>query len=170
MKVRVMVVEDEPMIRRGIIQVLPWKELDCEIVAEAENGMDGLEKARRFEPDLVISDIKMPKMDGLSMIEKLKKENPQMEVILLTGFQEFEYAQKAITYGVSDYILKPVDQEEMTRIVGKLAGRIQAAAARQDEWKLLQEKVKESQPILKEKFLHNLLFYSPGTIYHIYYN
>lgn len=168
MKVRVMVVEDEPMIRRGIIQVLPWNELDCEIVAEAENGMDGLEKARQFEPGLVISDIKMPKMDGLTMIEKLKKQNPQMEVILLTGFQEFEYAKKAIMYGVSDYVLKPVDQEELIQIVGKLVGRIQAAAARQDEWKLLQEKVRESQPILKEKFLHNLLFYSPGTIYHIY--
>ena len=129
MKIRVMIVEDEPIIRMGIASVLPWDEIDCEVVALAENGVDGLEKAKSFQPQLVISDIRMPKMDGLSMIETLVSANPDIQVILLTGYKEFEYAQKAISFGVSNYILKPVDQDELLEVVKELAEKIDITMA-----------------------------------------
>lgn len=167
MKIRVMIVEDEPIIRMGIASVLPWEEMDCEVVALAENGVDGLEKAEIFQPQLVISDIRMPKMDGLSMIETLVSINPDIQVILLTGYKEFEYAQKAIAFGVSNYILKPVDQDELLCVVKELVDKIKKSIALKREKELLKAKVKESQPILRDKFISSLLFSSPETIFRI---
>ncbi|POP31824.1 hypothetical protein C3B58_14730 [Lactonifactor longoviformis] len=167
MKIRVMIVEDEPIIRMGIASVLPWDEIDCEVVALAENGVDGLEKAKSFQPQLVISDIRMPKMDGLSMIETLVSANPDIQVILLTGYKEFEYAQRAISFGVSNYILKPVDQDELLEVVKELAEKIKKSIALKKEKELLKAKVKESLPILKDKFISSLLFSSPDTLYRV---
>lgn len=166
--IRVMIVEDEPVIRMGIAKVLPWEDVECEVVALAENGVDGLKKAEDTNPQLVISDIRMPKMDGLTMVEELVSRYPDIQVILLTGYKEFEYAKKAIEFGVSDYILKPVDQDELFRVVKEQVEKIRRSMALKKEKELLKAKVRESLPILKDKFISNLLFSSPDTIYHVY--
>lgn len=167
MKIRVMIVEDEPMIRQGIICILPWEDMGCEVAAWAENGVEGLKKAEECRPHLVISDIRMPKMDGLTMTEQLKKSNPDVRIILLTGFQEFDYAKRAIRYGVSEYILKPIDQDELIRVVRSLTEQIRATLDKKVEKELLQVKVRESQSVLKEKFLMDLLFYSTDNTQYI---
>lgn len=168
MKTRVMIVEDEPIIRMGLERALPWDSVNCEVVALAENGLDGLEKAKDTKPQLVISDIRMPRMDGLAMIKELKALDPELQVILLTGYKEFDYAKKAIAYGVKKYILKPVDQQELLNAIKELAGQVQQKEEARQEWQRLHCRVQESLPILKDKFLNHLLFLGPGSINNVY--
>lgn len=168
MKIQVMIVEDEPIIRQGIASVIPWESIGCQVAALAENGLDGLEKARQCRPRLVISDIRMPRLDGLEMAEQLTKLCPGVKIVLLTGYKEFEYAQRAISFGVSDYILKPVDQDELLSTVEKLAKEIQKEDALEQERELLKTRVRESLPILKDKFISSLLFSSLDNIYNVY--
>ncbi|MGN0354978.1 MAG: response regulator [Muricoprocola sp.] len=164
MNVRVMIVEDEPIIRKGIATVIPWRQLGCETPVLAENGEEGLKKAMETDPQLIISDIRMPQMDGLNMAEELRKRGVKAKIIFLTGYREFEYAQRGISYGVSDYILKPVDQDQLTVVVEKLVQEIQREESEENEWEKLKEKMEESIPILRDKFISSLLFHSADSV------
>ncbi|MBR5636179.1 MAG: response regulator [Pseudobutyrivibrio sp.] len=115
---KVLIVDDEKYVRLGIKNDTDWSLIDCEVVGEAANGQEGLEKAKELKPDVVISDIKMPKMTGIEMSEILLEKYPDMKVIFLTAYDEFEYARAAIRIGASDYLLKPFDD-------GALEGAIQ---------------------------------------------
>lgn len=116
---KVLIVEDEELIRKGLQFVVPWQSMGCVVVGEAINGKDGLEKIKIHRPDIVLSDIRMPEMDGLEMLQK-SIEKYKYQAILLSGYSEFEYARQAIGLGVSEYLLKPVDfqllQETIKRI------------------------------------------------------
>lgn len=113
-----MIVEDEPVIRSGLKQYFEWQELGVQTIVEAENGKDGVDKALIELPDLVITDIRMPVMDGLEMIGHLRTKLPDTLFIILTGHSEFEYAQKAIHYGgVHDYLLKPLQYEKSLSVI-----------------------------------------------------
>lgn len=166
--IRVLIVEDEPIIRMGILKVIEWDKLGCEVVSVAENGEDALLEVEATQPDLIVSDIKMPKMDGLTMVAQLSKKHPDIKVILLSGYKEFDYAQKAVEYGVSDYILKPVDQDKLEETIKKVAGEILQSQNMISERAALLEKVHSSIPILKDKFIADLLFASPNSIFNIY--
>lgn len=110
---KLMIVEDEPLIRLGLKHYFSWEELEVHSIIEAENGLEGLEAALREVPDLVITDIRMPEMDGLQMIEQIRMVLPDTVFIILTGFNDFEYAQKAIRVGgVHAFLLKPLEYEE----------------------------------------------------------
>ena len=93
---RVVVVEDETMARKGIILTIDWSALDCVIVGEAANGEEGAELVKRLSPDLVVTDVKMPRMDGVEMITKLRAEGCQARFIILTAYSDFKYAQSAL--------------------------------------------------------------------------
>ncbi|TCL60391.1 helix-turn-helix protein [Kineothrix alysoides] len=110
---KVVIIDDEPIIVRGLKKAVKWENLDCLVVGTAGDGVEGLEVIRREKPDILISDISMPKMDGLSMIAALKSEFPDMEVTILTGFRDFDYAQEAIRLGVCRFLLKPSKMEEL---------------------------------------------------------
>lgn len=110
---KVVLVDDEPIIVRGLEKAVKWENFGCVVVGTAGDGMEGLEIIRRERPDMLISDISMPKMDGLSMIAALKSEFPDMEVTILTGFRDFDYAQEAIRLGVCRFLLKPSKMEEL---------------------------------------------------------
>ncbi len=118
--IKVMIVDDERFVRTGIIQETDWDLIGCEVVAEAKNGIEGLEKARETRPDLVVSDIKMPGMDGLEMAEKLVELYPGIKLIFLTAYSDFEYVRKALRMGVSDYLLKPFEDGELEAAVQRL--------------------------------------------------
>lgn len=104
---RVVVVEDEELVRKGIILTVDWASVDCAVVGEASNGEDGLEVVKQLQPDLIITDIKMPRMDGLEMIRRLRESGNRVQVILLTAYSDFTYAQTALKLGAVDYLLKP---------------------------------------------------------------
>ncbi len=116
----VLIVDDEKYVRLGIRSETDWDLIGCEVVGEASNGKDALELADELHPDLVISDIRMPKMDGLELAEKLLERNPFVKVIFLTAYNEFEYARKAVRIGVSDYILKPYHDGELEASIQRL--------------------------------------------------
>lgn len=107
--IKVMIVDDEYLIREGLKKTIPWKDYDMEVVATAENGEEALAMARECRPNLVVTDICMPFIDGLEMSEALLKDYPDTLLIILTCYDEFEYARKALQFGAFDYVLKPVD-------------------------------------------------------------
>jgi len=121
--IRVVVVEDEEIIRKGLIFTVDWASLDCIIVGEAENGKEGIKKILETKPDLVISDIKMPFINGLDMLKELKKEY-NFEAIIISSYSEFEFAKKAIELEVFDYILKPVDETILKSTIEKIKKKI----------------------------------------------
>lgn len=109
---QVVVAEDEDIIRKGLVYSVPWAEMDCCVVAEARNGVEGAEAIRKHHPDIVIVDINMPVADGLKMIRETY-EDYEYAAIILSGYSSFEYAQEAFMYGVIGYLLKPFDRDEI---------------------------------------------------------
>ncbi len=120
---KILVVEDEDIIRKGLVYTIDWTNMGYVVVGEAANGEEGLKLIREIRPDVVIADIKMPKMDGITMLMEALKE-VTFNSLILTSYAEFDYAQKAITLQVYDYILKPVDEEKLTEKMRKLHDKI----------------------------------------------
>lgn len=120
--IKVLIVEDEDLIRKGIAYAFSWVEHGCVVVGEATNGQEGIQLIEKLEPDLVVTDIKMPIIDGLDMIKHF--ESRTFEVVIITGYDEFDYAKKAIEYNVHEYLLKPVDHGKLEGIVDELVGKI----------------------------------------------
>lgn len=114
---RVVVIDDEPIIVTGLTRIVPWEKYDCEVVGSASDGLEGLDVIREKKPHLVFSDIYMPKMNGLAMAAALKSEFEDMELTILTGYRDFELAQEAIKLGVTRFILKPSNMEELEEAV-----------------------------------------------------
>ena len=104
---KVIVVEDETMVRRGIILTIDWAALDCVIAGEAANGEEGAELAVRLSPDIIVTDVKMPRMDGVEMITKLREQGCRAKFIILTAYSDFKYAQSALRLESHDYLLAP---------------------------------------------------------------
>lgn len=120
---KVVVIEDEKLVRQGIILSTNWSAIDCMVVGEAENGEEGLEVIRKCTPDIVITDICMPVMTGIEMVEKLKEDSHVPLVIFLTAYDDFSYAQQAIRLEVCDYILKPFKDGELENSIVNLLER-----------------------------------------------
>ena len=131
--VKVLIVDDEKYVRMGIRSETDWSLIGCEVVGEASNGAAGLEMAQELRPDLVISDIRMPKMDGIEMAGKLLEKYPATKVIFLTAYSEFEYARAAVRIGVSDYLLKPFKDGELEGAIQRLLHLHQNAPAQEKE-------------------------------------
>ncbi|MEN8076143.1 response regulator [Clostridioides difficile] len=114
---KIVIIDDEPIIVEGLARTMPWNEWECLVAGTAYDGVEGQKLIRNVKPNLVITDISMPGMNGLNMIAGLKAEFPDMEISILTGFREFEYAQKAIKLGVTRLILKPSTMREIEEAV-----------------------------------------------------
>lgn len=120
MMIRVLVVDDEPLVRRGVAQGVNWAALSCEVVGEAANGEEGLDMARRLSPDLIITDIRMPRMDGIGMMNALRREGCKARCIVLTAHSDFEYARSALLFGADDYLLKPFQDKELVAAIERI--------------------------------------------------
>ena len=134
---KVVVIDDENMVRRGIVLETDWEALDCEVVAEASNGEEGLDAIEKYHPDIVISDIRMPKIDGLEMLKRLRARGDNTYVIYLSAYNDFAYAQQAIKYNATDYLLKPFEDGDLEQAIGriksKLVSRMQKGEERHEE-------------------------------------
>lgn len=122
---KVVLVEDEPHIRRGLSMFIPWEEIDCVVVGQAENAFRGAELIQQFSPDIAVVDIMMPGKSGIDMIRELRDAGVRMEFILLSGYSDFEYARSAISLGVVDYLLKPIDEEQLMTVLRTAIARIE---------------------------------------------
>ena len=123
---RVILVDDERLIVKGLSSVVPWAELGCQVAGTAYDGAGGLALIRQLKPDIVLTDIRMPNMDGLTMLAALKSEFPRMQMSVLTAYRDFEYARQALNLGVCRYLLKPSDVNEIEEAVRLMAGRLDA--------------------------------------------
>lgn len=123
---KVLVVEDEEMIRRGIVLAVDWAALGCVVVGEAANGEDGLEAVERYAPSLIITDLKMPRMDGIEMLRQLRERGSDAFVIILTAYDSFEYAQSALRLGAVDFLLKPFHDGDLELAVTALRRRLES--------------------------------------------
>lgn len=125
---KVLIVEDEEMIRKGIVLTVDWAALDCVVVGEASNGLEGLEAARRLQPSLIITDLKMPQMDGIEMLRSLREQGCKAHVIILTAYDNFTYAQSALRLGAVDYLLKPFHDGDLENAIMQLQNRLKSGS------------------------------------------
>lgn len=121
---KVLIVEDEELIRKGIVLTVDWAALDCVVVGEAANGLEGLEQVSRCDPDLIITDLKMPQMDGIEMLERLRQAGKDTYVIILTAYDSFSYIQTALRLEAVDYLLKPFHDGDLERAVERVRQKL----------------------------------------------
>ncbi|WP_208559468.1 response regulator transcription factor [Marinilactibacillus kalidii] len=145
----VVLVDDEPIVREGMAYIIDWKKEGFQIVESVDNGIEGLEAIEKKQPDLVITDIRMPGLNGLEMVEAAKKRQLDAKFIVLSGYSDFEYAQKSVSLGALHYLLKPIDEEQLVVILRKIKAQL-------DEE---QVKKKERTHIEKHLFANQLFSY-----------
>lgn len=156
---KVMIIDDEEEVREAIQQTLPWEELGFEVAETAENGEDALEKSETVMPDVVLTDIQMPFMDGLTFCRKLKEKLANVKIIIFSGYDEFEYAKEAIKLEAEEYLLKPVDKEEVKKVFLRLKSVLDEEMDQKKNLAKLQKYYEESAPLLQEQFLMGILFH-----------
>jgi len=154
---KLIIVDDEEEVRKGIIEKIEWDKYGFVVVGEAENGIEAMEAVEKVLPDVVLTDIKMPYMDGLTLAGKLKEKFPTIKIIFLTGIHEFECAQKAVKLNVIDYILKPFSSAEMTELLQKIKNILDHEIARKKDYDMLRQHYRKSLPLFRDKFLNSLI-------------
>lgn len=122
---KVAIIDDEPLIVEGLSKTMTWEKWNCQVAGCAYNGREGMELIHEERPDIIITDINMPEMDGLMMIAGLKSEFPDMQIIILTGYREFEYARRAIELGVLRFLLKPSKMNELEEAIEAATSRLE---------------------------------------------
>ena len=154
---RVMIVEDEIPIRNIISRIIEWKQLGFDLVYEADNGQVAMEYLEENPVDLVITDISMPFMDGLELCRQIRRKHPSMIIIILTGYNEFDYAQQAIEMNVSNYLLKPITRDGFTETLSKIKAEMDKRFADKRNLEFLREQYEKSRELLVNKYLMNLI-------------
>ncbi|HEY4392191.1 MAG TPA: response regulator transcription factor [Paenibacillus sp.] len=143
---KIAIIDDERQVLQGMKRVIPWGELDAEWAGEALNGQDGLDIIRETQPDIVITDIYMPVMNGLDMIEHLRKDGFNGKIIILSGYSDFEHARQALRFNVSDYVSKPISVPTLKTVL----------------YKVIQELVEEEEKqSIQVELKHKLMIYEP---------
>lgn len=153
----IILVDDEEEVRKSIIKQIDWESAGFRVVGDAENGEDGLEKIEQLEPNVVLTDIRMPFMDGLTLTEKIRQRYPSTKVVIFSGYDDFEYAQKAIKLNVTEYILKPVNVEELTSILKRIKLGLDEEIEEKRNVNRLREKYRKSLPIIREQFFNDMV-------------
>ncbi|WP_066191461.1 MULTISPECIES: response regulator transcription factor [Gracilibacillus] len=153
MTCRIVIADDEPLITHGLANTIPWDELDVEIVGTAENGQKALEMLHHTKVDILITDVYMPVMDGIDLSKEVVQTFPETQIIMISGYDEFEYAREAIRMGVQDYLLKPVNIDELLALVKKIKHDIA-------DYQLEQEN--KTQSIIRQ-YLSEQIFQVPSS-------
>ncbi|MDF2938682.1 MAG: transcriptional regulator [Paenibacillaceae bacterium] len=153
----VLVAEDEFEVREAIVSGTDWTSLGFRVTDSAENGQEAWELFAKEAPDLLLTDIRMPFMDGLQLAELVKRHHPGTRVIILSGYDEFEYAQRALKLSVDEYVLKPFSSEDLAAVLAKMRGILDEEAAEKQDVAQLREHYRKSLPVLRENFLANLM-------------
>lgn len=155
--IKLMVVEDERILREGICKVGDWESYDVEICGVAANGKEALQKIEGQKPDIILTDVVMPIMDGIELAKAVYEQYPEIRVIFLSGHEEFEYVKKAMEYRASDYLLKPAKIEEIVRVVSEIRDEIEREKKRKQEEERIRKKLEKSIPVLQEHYMNQVL-------------
>lgn len=154
---KLLIVEDEVWEREGLADFFDWSELDIEVVGTAANGIQGIKMAKEYLPDIIMTDIRMPLMDGLKLSEEVKKFLPGCRIIIITGYDDFKYAKDAIHIGVFDYLLKPVQKQQLLNALNRTINDIQREAQREEYADNLRTQLTERAYKERERFLLSIL-------------
>lgn len=149
---KVIVADDEAIIREGIIGSIPWATMQLEVVAEAEDGEEALEAALEHKADIMLVDLSMPIMNGLTLIRKLQSELPNCKVMIITGHDEFAYAQEAIKLEVHDYILKPVNPQLLMNVLQNIVSKLEENHIQQQLIEQAAKQIDKNINLLRERF------------------
>ncbi len=122
---RLLIADDEELVRRGLVAVIARDAPEIEITGTAVDGEDALEQAQRVVPDAVLTDIHMPGVNGLDLIQRLRATHPRLRCVILSGYDEFDYARRAVSLGVAEYLLKPVDPDELLALLRRIASEVE---------------------------------------------
>lgn len=151
---KILIVDDERRIGALVKNLIHWEELDMECVGVYSNSADALEGVRLLAPDIVITDVKMPRISGLELIQQAQKMNENLFFIVISGYREFEYAHKALEFGVENYLLKPIDEDELNRVLEKINEKVEKKDVQR---KKVEKSVAESNKIIRRDFLRNII-------------
>lgn len=155
--VRVLVVNDEQEIRKGLITQIPWAEWGVGEVLDSDDGDTALEIALRLRPDLIITNIRMPRMSGLQLIEHLVRHSYEADIIVISSFDDFHYAKEAFKLGVSDYLLKPISKDELGKAVAICLQRVHERTAREQSRSYMREGYEQAILKMREEALRELI-------------
>lgn len=150
--IKVFLVEDEIVIRKGICNSIKWEEEGYELVGEAGDGELAYPMILKEKPDILITDVKMPFMNGLELSKLVKKELPDIKIVVLSGYDDFEYAKEAISIGVAEYLLKPISSIELIKTLGEIRKQIEKEQQQQEALRLYSEETQENIELEKTKF------------------
>ena len=154
---KVFLVEDETVIREGLRDKIPWDQYGYRFVGEASDGEMALPLIRKTRPDLIITDIKMPFMDGLSLSRMVKEEFPKTKIVILSGYDDFEYARRAITIGVDQYVLKPVTRASLRTVLQEIREKIEREQQQEDYQTKLADEMREYEQFSMRHFFEKML-------------
>ncbi|MCS7462058.1 helix-turn-helix domain-containing protein [Paenibacillus doosanensis] len=154
---KVFLVEDEWLVLQGLKLTIPWEELNCEIIGEASDGRTGAELILTAKPDIVLTDIRMPAMDGIQLAEQAAAGLPGIKIVFLTGFDDFAYAQKAVKLGAADFVLKPTNADELIQVIGRITSQLDTERSRRSFQERLEHRAKLEHPLIMEKMLYELM-------------
>lgn len=154
---KLLIVDDESIIREGILANIDFAAMGIEVVGSCENGMEAIDVFRDKSPDIILTDINMPFMDGMELAETLLEEAPLLKVVILTGYDRFDYAQQALKLKISDYLVKPVLPRDIKPVLKKLIKQIESERMQEESLSNLREQLSETLPILRDRFLNSLI-------------
>ena len=157
---RILLVDDEILVRDAIKENIDWKGMDCELVGDCENGKEAAEFVKEHPVDIVLTDILMPYMDGMELSNFLHDNYPEIVIVIFSGFGEFEYAKKAIQYGVSEYLLKPVTAMELTGVIEKMKKKVEQQRLEKTKMDVLtqnSEKYRKNKQMIRSKNIEALV-------------
>lgn len=154
---KVFLVEDEIVVREGIRKNILWEQYGFQYTGDAPDGELALPLIRQIQPDLLITDIKMPFMDGLALIELVRRELPRTKIIIISGHDDFSYAQQAIQMGVEQYLLKPILRGKMVEILIELHKKMEAEWQQQDYLEMFQREVREYETFARRRFFEQMV-------------
>lgn len=149
---KVLIADDESIIREGILSSLNWQQLGLEVVAEAEDGEEALELARKHSVHILLVDLNMPIMNGMSLIKHMREELPDCKIIIITGHDEFTYAQAAIRMNVDDYILKPVNPVQLADVLTKITKQMASSLEKEEHLQMASKQIERNFSLLRERF------------------
>ncbi|MGG1678446.1 response regulator [Neobacillus sp. NRS-1170] len=152
---KVLIADDEPNIREGIRYCLDWDKIGMEVVAEAEDGEEALELALKYNVDVLLADLNMPIMNGLTLIKNIRERLPKCRVVVISGYDEFSYAQEALRLKVEDYILKPIKPDNLTEVLQKVSTKLQTQEAQTKYLEIASSHISQNTLFIQEQFCRN---------------
>jgi Response regulator containing CheY-like receiver domain and AraC-type DNA-binding domain len=156
-QINIIIIDDILSVVEGLAQQIPWSEYDINVVGTASNGEQGLELTRQNQADILLTDIRMPKLDGIDMAQRVLQDHPSCKLIFMTGYADFEYAQQAVRLGAFDFVTKPFSMEELLEVVLKARDQILNERTKKMQFSQLQAKVNESMPLLRQEYFRLLI-------------